>query len=239
MFSRKWILAMLMSLPSIVQAQLMARELGGYELRLGTAPARSMAQGLVQPASYGAFHGGLDLTHASGWYLGQWQPATGLADGTLLELNSYLGYARPPGERSGYELGMIRYTFPHQREIDRHAFYGGLTLGGSRLGASVSQAPWRTDSTLLFDFNLAPHLGLDLSLKYSNYALAQPTYLPGGRALHSFNDWSLNLSRHWRSTQLGMSYTGTDLSGEGCLAYAGQNSHCEDFFMLRFEKLLR
>ncbi|MFC3608670.1 TorF family putative porin [Stutzerimonas tarimensis] len=240
MFSRQRMLAILVSLAATTaEAQMMARDLGSFELQMGTIPGRSMAQGLVQPASHGAFHGGLDLNHASGWYFGQWQPATGFADGTLLELNSYLGYARPFAERPGYEVGVIRYTFPDLRAIDRHAFYGGLTLDRGRFGASVSHEPWRTDSTLLMDFDLSRYWGVDLSLKYSNHALAHPAHLPGGRTLSSFNDWSLNLSRHWRSMQMGMTYTGTDVSGTGCMAYAGHNEHCEDFFMLRFEKTLR
>ncbi len=51
-------------------AQVMARDLGDFELKLATSPTRSMAQGLVTPGSSGSFHGGLDLSHESGWYIG-------------------------------------------------------------------------------------------------------------------------------------------------------------------------
>lgn len=44
-------------------AQVMARDLGDFELKLATSPTRSMAQGLVTPGSSGSFHGGLDLSH--------------------------------------------------------------------------------------------------------------------------------------------------------------------------------
>lgn len=52
--------------------QVFQRELGDFDLKLGTTPSRSMAQGLVTPSSTGSFHGGLDLSHDSGWYVGQW-----------------------------------------------------------------------------------------------------------------------------------------------------------------------
>ncbi len=39
-------------------AQVMARDLGDFELKLATSPTRSMAQGLVTPGSSGSFHGG-------------------------------------------------------------------------------------------------------------------------------------------------------------------------------------
>ncbi|EPL7808464.1 TPA: TorF family putative porin, partial [Pseudomonas aeruginosa] len=38
-------------------AQVMARDLGDFELKLATSPTRSMAQGLVTPGSSGSFHG--------------------------------------------------------------------------------------------------------------------------------------------------------------------------------------
>ena len=66
------------------QAAMMERELGDYELNLGTTPSRSMAQGLVKPQSGGTFHGGLDLSHPSGWYLGQWSPNLGTVSYTHL-----------------------------------------------------------------------------------------------------------------------------------------------------------
>ena len=53
---------------SSVHAQIFQRELGDFDLKLGTTPSRSMAQGLVKPAAVGSFHGGLDLSHDSGLY---------------------------------------------------------------------------------------------------------------------------------------------------------------------------
>ena len=74
----KALLPLLAGAAMTAQAQLLERDLGNFELKLGTTPSRSMAQGLVQPMRVGTFYGGFDLTHHDGWYLGQWAPSTGL-----------------------------------------------------------------------------------------------------------------------------------------------------------------
>src|SRR5688572_30147120 len=70
----KAVLALLAGAAATAQAQMLERELGDLELKLGSTPSRSMAQGLVQPERVGTFHGGFDLTHPDGWYLGNWSP---------------------------------------------------------------------------------------------------------------------------------------------------------------------
>ncbi|MFH7125884.1 TorF family putative porin [Klebsiella pneumoniae] len=50
---------------------------------------RSMAQGLVTPGISGSFHGGLDLSHESGWYIGNW--TSNLDPGKPTEIDSYAG----------------------------------------------------------------------------------------------------------------------------------------------------
>ena len=80
---------------SVANAQIFQRELGDFDLKLGTTPSRSMAQGLVKPSTIGSFHGGLDLSHDSGFYFGQWSPSMGLSQGNNLEVDSYMGLNNP------------------------------------------------------------------------------------------------------------------------------------------------
>lgn len=137
---RRYLLALAIALGGCAsQPEVVEREVGQFDLKLGTAPTRSMAQGLVQPTTAGTFRGGLDLTHASGVYLGQWSPSVGLLDGSQLELNSYVGYAQPRLDDSlGYELGVIRYSFPELQAKNREEYYAGVNLGSSRLGGALS-----------------------------------------------------------------------------------------------------
>ena len=96
----------------LAEAQIFQRELGDFDLKLGTTPSRSMAQGLVKPTSpgSGSFHGGLDLTHDSGLYVGQYSPNMGLSSANNLEVDSYMGFKRPyncaplNAQRSGWSM---------------------------------------------------------------------------------------------------------------------------------------
>jgi uncharacterized protein (TIGR02001 family) len=219
-------------------AQVLQRELGDYDLQLGTTPTRSMAQGLVQPSQSGTFQGGLDLTHDSGWYFGQWSPSMGIARDSQLELDSYSGFKRPFNNRFGYEMGLIRYSHPGLSANDSNEYYAGLTLLESRFGAAFSQAPGRADSTLLMDLALQPPLAMNLSMKYANHALDDAVGYGDGRLVRVFNDWSLNLSRPWAGIDLNLSYSGSSLSGPQCVAYSGHNGYCEDYVMFKAERTL-
>lgn len=216
--------------------EMVEREVGQFDLRLGTAPSRSMAQGLVNPAIASTFRGGFDLTHESGWYVGQWSPSMGIIEGNVLELDHYVGFAQPRMDGApGYELGVIRYRFPELDGRNREEYYAGLNFGGSRLGGALSSSLGRTDSTLLLELGAISPLAVDLRVKYASHSMDSPMYHPGG-SVRVFNDWSLNLSRQMLGVQMDLSYTDSNLSGTQCWVYSGQNAHCEGFMMFKAER---
>lgn len=218
------------------QPEVVEREVGQFDLKLGTAPTRSMAQGLVQPTTASAFRGGLDLTHASGLYVGQWSPSIGVLDGSQLEFNSYVGFAQQRlDDAPGYELGVIRYSFPELESRNREAYYAGLNLGGNRLGGALSSALGRTDSTLYLELGALRPFDMGVRLKYASHSMDSPMYHPGG-SVRVFNDWSLNLSRDLLGVQMDLSYTDSNLSGPQCGVYSGLNAHCERFMMFKAER---
>lgn len=219
------------SLP--LAAGIFERELGAYNLSLGTTPIRSMAQGLVQPQSAGTFHGGLDLVHESGWYLGQWAPSLGVLPGHHTEWNTYAGYRHRFDGIWGYEVGAIHYSRPGFSHLDSQDFYAGLTFAERRFGMALSNDPNRLDSTLLADLGRVDALGLSISLKYGHHLLDAPAVLSDGRQVRLFNDWSLNLSRPWLGIDLNMSYSDSNLRGDECAAYAGRNNQCESWFFFK------
>src|SRR5690349_5437274 len=122
-------------------AQVFQGQLGDFDLKLGTTPSRSMAQGLVKPAAVGSFHGGLDLSHDSGVYFGQYAPSMGITPGKNLEIDSYVGFKQPFDQVLGYEVGMIHYSYPRVDTLDSQELFGGLTLLGSRFGIALSNDP--------------------------------------------------------------------------------------------------
>ncbi|MFV0453421.1 MAG: TorF family putative porin [Pseudomonas sp.] len=231
--------AILLAVGCSTQTRVLEREVGDFDLKLGTAPTRSMAHGLIEPTTVGAFHGGLDLTHASGWYAGQWSPSAGITDGTSLQVNSYAGFLQQSMDDSpGYELGLIHLGFPELEDRDRDGYYAGLNLAGRRLGLALNAASGRTDSTLFLDIGSITPFSVGVKVKYGRYALENPHYLPGNRSIETFSDWSLNISRPWLGIQLDLFYSDSSLTGAGCEAYSGQNAQCDALLMFRAERQL-
>jgi uncharacterized protein (TIGR02001 family) len=215
-------------------AQVMERELGDFSLKLGTTPSRSMAQGLVTPsAGDSAFHGGLDLTHDSGFYFGQWSPSAGLTPDTTLEVDSYMGFKKPFDKTLGYELGIIRYSYPNTDQIDSHELYAGFRIFDSRIGTAFSNDAGRQDSTLFLDLGGIVPLGLDMRMQYGNHQLDSPALIDGGGMVSTYNDWSFNVSRPWLGMDMNLMYSGSSLSGANCSAYSGHNSQCETAVTLK------
>ncbi|OLF55360.1 TorF family putative porin [Pseudomonas chlororaphis] len=218
---------------SQAHGQIFQRELGDFDLKLSSTPSRSMAQGLVKPSATGSFHGGLDLSHDSGWYIGQWSPSMGLGESSDLEVDSYLGFKRPFDQTLGYEVGLIQYNYP-QAPQDSQELYGGLTLLGSRFGAAFSQDPDKRNSTLFADLGGNPPFGIGLSIKYTAHQLGNPVSVSNGY-VSSFNDWSIKLSRPWMGIDLKLIYSDSNLNGSACSAYSGRNAQCDGLLTFKAE----
>lgn len=219
---------------SVANAQIFQRELGDFDLKLGTTPSRSMAQGLVKPSTIGSFHGGLDLSHDSGFYFGQWSPSMGLSQGNNLEVDSYMGFKQPFDQTLGYEVGMIRYSYPKVDTLDTQELFGGLTLLGSRFGAAFSNDPDKQNSTVFADLGGNQPFGVGISMKYTTHQLNTPVLVDGGY-VGSFTDWSLTLSRPFMGIDLDLIYSDSSLSGSDCSAYSGHNSQCDGLVTLKAE----
>ncbi|WP_339503234.1 TorF family putative porin [Pseudomonas silesiensis] len=217
---------------SIANAQIFQRELGDFDLKLGTSPSRSMAQGLVKPSSTGSFHGGLDLSHGSGFYVGQWSPSVGLSPGNNLEVDSYVGFKQPFDHSLGYEVGMIHYSYPTVETLDSQEFFGGLTLLGSRFGAAFSNDPDKQNSTVFADLSGNQPFGIGVSMKYTTHQFNAPVSVEGGY-VGSFTDWSVTLSRPFMGIDLDLIYSDSSLSGSDCSAYSGHNSQCDGLVTLK------
>ena len=233
MLTRAVLLAGTLLTSAIADAQVFSRELGDFDLKLATQPSRSMAQGLVKPTSAGStFHGGLDLTHDSGWYVGQWAPTMGIKPGSNLEVDSYLGYKHPFDQTLSYELGLIHYSYPKVDSLDSQQIFAGLTVLGTRFGAAFSNDPDRRDSTLFADLGVNQPFGIGVSMKYTTHQLGTPVSVEGG-SIRTFSDWSVQFSRQWMGVDLNLIYSDSSLSGGDCSAYSGHNSQCDGLLTLK------
>lgn len=211
-----------------ISAQVLERDLGDFDLKLATTPTRTMAQGLVTPSGgSGSFHGGMDLTHDSGFYFGQWAPNMGFTPDSALEVDSYMGFKKPFDNTLGYELGVIRYSYPDTSQVDSHEFYAGLRVFNSRVGAAFSNDVGTRNSTVFIDLGGIERLGLGVRLQYANHQFDTPQAGEDGSLVNGFNDWSLNLSRPWLGIDMNLIYSGSSLSGSDCSVYSGHNPYCE------------
>ena len=237
MLTRAFMLASTLLTSTLVDAHVFSRELGDFDLKLATQPSRSMAQGLVKPTSAGStFHGGLDLTHDSGWYVGQWAPTMGIKPGTNLEVDTYMGYKHPFDQTLSYELGMIHYSYPALSPLDSQQFYAGLTILGTRFGAAFSNDPDRQDTTLFADLGVNHPFGIGVSMKYTTHQLGTPVSIAEGGSVRAFNDWSIKFSRPFMGIDLNLIYSDSNLDGTQCSAYSGQNAQCDGLVTLKAER---
>ena len=216
----------------LAHGQILRREMGNFDLKLGTSPTRSMAEGLVKPNAAGSFHGGLDLSHDSGFYVGQWSPSMGISPGNNLEIDSYAGFKQPFDQTLGYEVGMIRYSYPEVETLNSQEFFGGLTLLGSRFGVAFSNDPDKQNNTLFADLSGNQPFGIGVSMKYTTHQLNEPIAVDGGY-VGSFTDWSLKLSRPFMGIDLDLIYSDSSLRGNDCSAYSGHNSQCDGLVTLK------
>jgi uncharacterized protein (TIGR02001 family) len=233
MLRPSWLLIAGLVVHPSLYAQVFQRDIGDFDLKLGTTPSRSMAAGLVQPSTGSSFHGGLDLTHESGLYFGQWSPSMGLTSSSNLEVDSYVGFKHPFDNALGYEVGVIQYSYPEVDAPSTHAFYAGLRVMDRRFGAAFNNTPDSQNSTLFADLGGLPLLDVGFTMKVSNHQLTTPFTIGEGQEVRAFNDWSLQMSRPIGSFDLNFIYSGSDLSGANCAAYSGQNGQCDSLFMLK------
>jgi uncharacterized protein (TIGR02001 family) len=100
---------------------------------------RGISQSWAQPA----VQGGIDYTHASGFYLGNWNSSissNSYNNGASLEMDLYGGYRFEPVKDLTLDIGVLRYQYPGARlnsapatptgeKYDNTEVYVGLTRG--------------------------------------------------------------------------------------------------------------
>ncbi|HYQ54373.1 MAG TPA: TorF family putative porin [Pseudomonas sp.] len=217
-------------------AQQIQRQLGDFDFKLGTTASRTMAQGLISPSAVGAFHGGLDLSHPSGWYFGQYAPSMGVTPDSTLRLDSYLGYKHHFDSTLGYEMGLIHYSQPNIADADSYALYGGISVLGSRFGGALRDTPQHRTGTLFADLGQLPLFDVDLTVKMAHHRLGTPFTIGDGSQVSGFSDWSLELSRPWLGLDLNLIYSNSDLGGGSCEAYAGMNTYCQSMLTFKAQR---
>jgi uncharacterized protein (TIGR02001 family) len=192
-------------------------------------------RGFTQTGYNPAFQGGFDYSHASGFYLGNWNSNVKetLYNGASLEMDFYGGFKGSAG-KLGYDLGLIYYAypgsgdFPGSFKVDNTEIYGGLSYGpfsgklfyavsdyfkaGRFVNGESTKGTTYLDLAANFDigggWTLNTHVGI-LSLKKNN----QFTDVDGNTLSKNVTDYKIGVTKDLSGYALALAVFGTSKKG--------------------------
>ncbi|PPE73369.1 hypothetical protein C3942_13955 [Solimonas fluminis] len=152
-------------------------------------------RGITQTADDAAVQGGLDYSHASGFYTGVWTSNTSFGS---YETDLYAGFAGKAGEVA-YDVGYIFYGYRDATKANFSEIYGGITVAGLGLklyyspefGASEDEAFYVTAN---YPFALSETLSLTPQIGYS-FGDGVETGITLTDGEDTYLDYSLTLSK--------------------------------------------
>ena len=196
---------------------------------------RGLAQSWGQPA----VQGGIDYTHASGFYLGNWNSSVSsnsYNNGASLEMDLYGGYRFEPVKDWAVDIGVLRYQYPGARlnsapgtptgeKYDNTELYVGLTQGpfNAKLSYAVTDYFGLNSTTAGYAYwNSLPARGDSKGTTYLdlNYNADMGNQLTlglhlGYTSVHnygelSYADYKLSLAKAVGGFNLGLALVGTN-----------------------------
>lgn len=249
-----------LSMPAISMAE-EATEKHSHPEEKGTAPATAPAaepasphtftynvglfsqyifRGLTQTGEELALQGGVDYSHASGFYAGAWAsniswledagPAGASAyDNSSLELDIYGGYRNTIGETGiGYDIGLLQYIYPGDNnnnwieDAETTEIYGALSWKflQAKYSHIVSDDAWGTkDGQGTYYAELNANYGIGETGFTINAHVGRQEFDgdsvagPGGNndKLYSYTDWKLGVTKSFSNgVNVGGYYTDTN-----------------------------
>ena len=182
-------------------------------------------RGVSQTDNQMALQGGLDWSHASGFYVGTWASNvdsnffSGTSTDPQLEWDLYVGYSGELGA-IGYDVGVIRYIYPGYDDANTTELHVGVSYSLSdsvSVGADLYYSPELNfigidESAWYFAVNAEVGLAQGFTFSASvgrSFGDAYDT-----AATDAYTDWSVGVSKDVAGVTLGLSWIGTDGNGE-------------------------
>jgi uncharacterized protein (TIGR02001 family) len=180
-------------------------------------------RGIAQTFAKPAFQGGVDYSHASGFYVGNWNSnvssGAGFPEGNL-EMDFYGGYKIAFGD-FGIDVGGIYYYYPGSDLSGKTVKNGELYIGGSWkfLSAKYYYAVTdyfnakgpngeSTDGTGYFDlsanYDLGNGWGINGHVGYLDFKKVQNA---------DYTDWKLGVTKDINGWVIGLAYVDTNAKG--------------------------
>lgn len=208
-------------------------------------------RGLTQTGEKLALQGGVDYTHASGFYAGAWASNiswledAGAYENSSLELDVYGGYRGEFGKSGvGYDIGLLQYIYPGDKNpgikrAETTEIYGALSwkwLQG-KLSYVASDGAWGFDNA---DGTWYAELNANVPIGESGFTVIAHVgrqdfagHLPDGGtcatgqrsndSCFSYTDWKLGLTKSFSNgVNIGAYYTDTNAKEANWTDTSGQ-----------------
>jgi len=117
-------------------------------------------RGLSQSWGQPAVQGGIDYTHASGFYLGNWNSSVSsnsYNNGASLEMDFYGGYRFEPAKDWSADVGVLHYLYPGARLNSAPATPTGEKYDNTELYFGLTQGPFNVK----LSYALTDYFGLN------------------------------------------------------------------------------
>ncbi len=229
-----------------VQAQTVSAPAESASLHTVTANVAAVSdyrfRGISQSYRRPAIQGGFDYTHASGFYLGNWNSslsANSYNNGAGVEVDVYGGYRFPLNKSLNADVGVLHYLYPGARlnsapatptsnKYDNTEIYFGLTQGAfnARLSYAASDYFGLNSTTSGYGyFNALPARGSSKGTTYLdlNYSFDLGNQI--SLALHagrtsvrrynelSYTDYKVSLGKAFAGMNMNLALVGSNADG--------------------------
>lgn len=228
------------TVPAAVQVAAAAEEASPHTITGNMTLASSYRfRGIDQTFGKPALQGGIDYSHASGFYVGNWNSnvssGAGFAEGNL-EMDFYGGYRIAVGD-VGLDVGAIYYYYPgshsrplsgtNARDLTKNAS-GTVDNTEVYVAASYKFATLKYSYAVSDYFNLPKSKGTSYLELNANYDLGNGwginghvghlyakgyKYNTGGSQSISYTDWKVGVTKDVSGWLLGLSYVDSNANG--------------------------
>ena len=208
-------------------------------------------RGISQTNEKPAFQGGFDISHASGFYVGNWNSNVDslLYNGANLEMDFYGGYKMSAGPVA-FDFGALYYYYPgsgaggtfkiDNTELYVSAGYGPVSVKYSHavsdfFGVKDSKNSWYLEGNGTYEigngFSIIGHLGYQ-KLK-NNARIIQ---IGSTSLTDSITDWKIGVTYDLSGFILGAAYVGTNRDLTGGTASLSNRNISKDTVVLSVSK---
>lgn len=198
-------------------------------------------RGFSQTEGEAAIQGGIDYSHANGFYAGVWasnvesDPAAPINyNGSNVEVDLYLGWG---GDFNGFsvDVGALHYEYPGTNTSTNNTDEFHVGVGHDLGPASVSLTLNYSDDFFGLDEAYYWDLGVEIPVgeKFTAAAHYGVTDYDDDTMGDDYDDWSLGLSTEVGGFGLDLTYTDTSGVSGGCV-----NDTCDGRFIFTVSKEL-